>query len=102
MNHSPEIEHIIEQAISLAKVRRHEYCTIEHLLLSLITYSPFSKVLDDYGVDTETMAKEVGLYLDNQRSIEVPSDLEEEVQPRKTNSLERVMNRSVTQVLEYQ
>ena len=99
MNHSPEIEHIIEQAISLAKVRRHQYCTIEHLLLSLITYAPFSKVLDDYGVDTETMVKDVGSYLDNQRSIEVLNDLEEDVQPRKTNSLERVMNRSVTQVL---
>jgi ATP-dependent Clp protease ATP-binding subunit ClpA len=99
MNHSPEIEHIIEQAISLAKVRRHQYCTIEHLLLSLITYAPFSKVLDDYGVDTETMVKDVGSYLDSQRSIEVSSDVEQEVQPRKTNSLERVMNRSVTQVL---
>ena len=99
MNHSPEIEHIIEQAISLAKVRRHQYCTIEHLLLSLITYSPFSKVLDDYGVDTETMVKDVSGYLDSQRSIEVSTEVEQEVQPRKTNSLERVMNRSVTQVL---
>ena len=99
MNHSPEIEHIIEQAISLAKVRRHQYCTIEHLLLSLITYAPFSKVLDEYGVDTETMVKDVGSYLDSQRSIEVSMEVEQEVQPRKTNSLERVMNRSVTQVL---
>jgi ATP-dependent Clp protease ATP-binding subunit ClpA len=99
MNHSPEIENIIEQAISFAKVRNHQYCTIEHLLLSLITYTPFKTVLDNYGVDTETMVKDVGSYLDNQRSIVVPVTQGEEIQPRKTNTLERVMNRSVTQVL---
>ena len=99
MNHSPEIENIIEQAISFAKIRNHQYCTIEHLLLSLISYAPFKTVLDSYGVDTETMTKDIGSYLDSQRSIVVPVSQDEEIQPRKTNTLERVMNRSVTQVL---
>lgn len=99
MNHSPEIENIIEQAIASAKARNHQYCTIEHLLLSLITYNPFKAVLDSYGIDTETMTKDVEAYLDSQRSIVVPINQGEEIQPRKTNTLERVMNRSVTQVL---
>lgn len=96
---SPEIEAIIEQSIILAKTRNHQYCTVEHLLLSLITHAPFKKCLDAYGVDTDMMTKEVVLYLDNQRSIEVAVQEGQEIQPRKTNSLERVMNRSVTQVL---
>ena len=99
MNHSPEIENIIEQAIQFAKQRSHQYCTIEHLLLSLVSHTAFKKVLDQYGVDTDTMIKDVSSYLDNQRSIVVPSAQGEEIQPRKTNTLERVMNRSVTQVL---
>lgn len=99
MNHSPEIENIIEQAIVFAKVRNHQYCTIEHLLLSLITHAPFKKVLDTFGADTETMIKDVSSHLDNQRSIQVPVENGTEIQPRKTNTLERVMNRSVTQVL---
>jgi ATP-dependent Clp protease ATP-binding subunit ClpA len=99
MNHSPEIENIIEQAISFAKTRNHQYCTIEHLLLSLVTYNPFKVVLDNYGVDTETMIKDIESYLDSQRSIVVTLNQGEEIQPRKTNTLERVMNRSVTQVL---
>ena len=44
---SPEIEAIIEQAVALAKERTHEYCTIEHLLLALITHQPFKKCLDN-------------------------------------------------------
>ncbi len=97
MHSSPEIEIIIGQAIEFAKQRKHQYCTVEHLLLSLITYPPFKKCLDVYGVDIDTMAQEVNLYLDSLNAIKVATD--EDVQPRKTNSLERVMNRSVTQVL---
>lgn len=97
--HSPEIEAIIEQAIDIAKLRRHEYCTVEHLLLSLITHAPFKKCIESYGVDVLTMTAEVSAYLDSLRAIEVGVDNGEEVNPRKTNSLERVINRSVTQVL---
>jgi len=94
---SPEIEIIIGQAIDFAKQRKHQYCTVEHLLLSLVTYPPFKKCLDVYGADIDTMTQEIGLYLDSLHAIKVETD--EDVQPRKTNSLERVMNRSVTQVL---
>ena len=94
---SPEIEIIIGQAIDFAKQRKHQYCTVEHLLLSLVTYAPFKKCLDVYGADVDNMTQEIGLYLDSLHAIKVETD--EDVQPRKTNSLERVMNRSVTQVL---
>ncbi len=94
---SPEIEAIIDNAVLLAKERKQQYCIVEHLLLSLINHPPFKKVLDNFGVDTETMIKEVKVYLDNQLSIVDKTN--EDVQPRKTASLERVINRSVTQVL---
>jgi len=96
---SPEIETIIEQAVSLAKERAHNYCTIEHLLLSLVQHSPFKKCLDNFGVDTEHMSKDIEHYLDNLNSIKIDVSSGQEVQPKKTNSLERVMNRSITQVL---
>ena len=99
MTNSPEIENIIEQAIAFAKERRHQYCTIEHLLLALITHSPFKKCLDSFGADTDLMSQEVSSYLDSLHAIELKNLTVDQVQPRKTNSLERVMNRSVTQVL---
>lgn len=96
MTNSPEIESIIEQAISLAKDRKHQYCTVEHLLLALITHAPFKKCLDSFGVDADLMAQETSAYLGSLHAIE---SKDPDVQPRRTNSLERVMNRSVTQVL---
>jgi ATP-dependent Clp protease ATP-binding subunit ClpA len=99
VNNSPEIEAIIEQAIELSKQRKHQYCTIEHLLLSLITHTPFKKCLDSFGCDTTHMVQEVTSYIDSLHAIVAKVEPDTEVQPRKTNSLERVMNRSVTQVL---
>ena len=99
MNHSVEIESIIEQAISFAKDRQHQYCTVEHLLLALIKHTPFKKCLDSFGADIDNLTKEVEYYLDNLRSIVMPIDQGQDISPRKTNSLERVINRSVTQVL---
>lgn len=98
MNNSPEIENIIERAVEFAKEKRHEYCTLEHVLLSLISQSSFRNCLEEYGVDVESMTMEVESYLDNLSSIKAADDVED-IKPKKTNSLERVMNRCVTQVL---
>jgi len=99
LTNSPEIENIIEQAILFAKERKHQYCTVEHLLLALITHTPFNKCLDSFGADVNLMTQEVSSYLDGLHAIELNNVTVDQIQPRKTNSLERVMNRSVTQVL---
>ena len=96
MTNSPEIESIIEQAIAQAKERKHQYVTVEHLLLALVTHKPFNKCLSTFGVEVETLIEEVGAYLNGLHAIE---SKDPDVTPRRTNSLERVMNRSVTQVL---
>lgn len=96
MNSSPEIENIVARAIEAAKERQHEYVTVEHLLWSLITHAPFKKCLNGFNVDTELMTQEIEMYLNGLQSIVSTSP---DVQPRRTNTLERVMNRSVTQVL---
>jgi ATP-dependent Clp protease ATP-binding subunit ClpA len=93
---SPEIENIIERAIEAAKERQHVYVTVEHLLWSLVTHPPFKKCLNAYHVDTELMTQEIESYINGLQSI-VSQD--PDVKPKKTNTLERVMNRSVTQVL---
>ena len=45
MINNPDVERIIEQAVSIAKQRNHEYVTLEHTLLSMIKYDPFKKQL---------------------------------------------------------
>ena len=96
MQHSPEIENIIGQAVELAKERNHEYCTVEHLLLSLITHQPFKKCLVAYGIDYESLSGELTAYINALHAIE---SNDPETMPRKTSSLERVMHRCVTQVI---
>jgi ATP-dependent Clp protease ATP-binding subunit ClpA len=96
MNHSPEIDSIIESAIEYSKERKHQYVTVEHLLLGLINHTSFKKCLQSFGADIDTMNQEISCYLDSLHAIVSKDD---EVVPRKTNSLERVMNRCVTQVL---
>jgi ATP-dependent Clp protease ATP-binding subunit ClpA len=95
---NPEVEQIIELAVGYAKERKHAYVTLEHTLLGMITYEPFKGILDAFGVDTDGMTLDVGVYVDNLKSMIVEQP-EEGFQPRKTNALERMFNRAVTQVL---
>lgn len=96
MINSPEIESIIENAIASAKERNHQYCTVEHLLSAMINHKPFKKCLVAYGVDFDKLNDEISAYLNSLHAIESKS---KDIFPRKTNALERVINRSVTQVL---
>lgn len=95
MNNSPEIENIIEQSIAIAKEHKHQYVTVEHLLLSLVSYQPFKKCLNSFGCEVDMMISEIQAYIVSLKAIQNKED----TSPKKTNSLERVMNRSVTQVL---
>jgi ATP-dependent Clp protease ATP-binding subunit ClpA len=95
MQNNPEIEQIIDAAVKLARDRHHEYVMTEHVLLSLIRYNPFRKVLEKFGTDVAMLDSELEAYLHSQVNLVTAKD----VQPKKTNALERVFNRALTQVL---
>jgi len=95
MQNNPEIEQIVDNAVKLARDRRHEYVMTEHVLLSLIRHEPFQRVLTKFGVDVERLDQELTAYLESLVALVTDKDL----QPKKTNALERVFNRALTQVL---
>ena len=95
MQNNPEIEQIIDAAVKLAKDRRHEYVMTEHVLLSLIRHEPFHRVLEKFGTDVNLLDAELDAYLESCASLITDKN----VQPKKTNALERVFNRALTQVL---
>ena len=95
MQNNPEIEQIVDTAVKLARDRRHEYVMTEHVLLSLIRHEPFQRVLTKFGVDVERLDQELQAYLESLVALVTDKDL----QPKKTNALERVFNRALTQVL---
>jgi ATP-dependent Clp protease ATP-binding subunit ClpA len=95
MQNNPEIEQLIASAVKIAQTKKHEYVITEHVLLALIRYVPFRKVLEKYGTDVALLETELDTYLDSLVSL-IKADV---AQPKKTNALERVFNRAVTQVL---
>ena len=95
MQNNPEIEQIVEAAVRLAKEKQHEYVLTEHVLLVMLRHSAFCKVLEKFGVDVTLFDQELDVYLNSLQSLVKGPN----VQPKKTNALERTFNRALTQVL---
>ncbi len=92
------LENIFENAVKEAEKRRHEYVTIEHVLLALIKDENIGTVLHDFKVPMPTLIRDVEDYLDT-KCNDIVTKGKEPVTPRKTASLERLMNRAFTQAL---
>ena len=97
MRSNPEIEQIINHACAIAKDYKHEYVTLEHLLIALIEFDPFHKLLLDYGVEVEEILRDLYDYIGKQDHL--VNITKEDLAPQRTHSLERVFNRAFTQVL---
>ena len=96
MRSNPEIEKIINQACAIAKDYKHEYVTLEHLLIGLVEFPSFNLLLADFGVEVEDLLRDLYDYIGKQNHL-VNDTVEK--QPVRTHSLERVFNRAFTQVL---
>jgi len=94
-----DLENIFEQAVKEAENRKHEYVTIEHLLLALVKDKEIGTVLVDFKVNVGALIHELETYLDQEVKDIVIKDPTKPVVPRKTASLERLMNRAFTQAL---
>jgi ATP-dependent Clp protease ATP-binding subunit ClpA len=96
MQNNPEIEAIIEESVSIARKKQHEYVMTEHLLLSLIRHVPFRKVLEKFGTDLVNLEGELDAYLNSLINLVNPLP---DMQPKKTQALERIFNRANVQVM---
>ena len=96
MQNNPEIEQIVDSAVKIAREKQHQYVMTEHILAALIQHEPFGRVLMKFGVDVENLARELNAYLDSLIAVKTAA---QDHQPKKTNALERLFNRAMTQVL---
>ena len=94
---SDNLQAVFEKAIDTAKKLHHEYLTIEHLLFAMLMEDTFSKCLQGYGADPESLKKNLADYLQHRCAEITIADVV--VKPRKTQSVERILNRAFTQVL---
>ena len=95
MRNNPEIEFIVDAAVRIAREKQQAYITIEHVLLALIRHQPFRRVLEKFGTNVTMLESDVDAYVSSQSNhLKDPKD-----HPRKTNALERLFNRALTQAM---
>ena len=94
---STELQLVFEKAIDVAKKLKHEYLTLEHLLFAMLCEESFFKCVNGFNADAEYMRKNLEHYLKT-KCDEIITD-KIDFKPRKTQAVERVLNRAFTQVL---
>ena len=93
-----DIEKIVITAINLAKKLKHEYVTIEHLAAVILDDPQVIAMCYEINADSETLKIALVEYLEKHCNELVKND-NEEPNPFKTQMLERVFNRALTQAL---
>jgi ATP-dependent Clp protease ATP-binding subunit ClpA len=90
-----ELEATLHNALAAASSRKHEYATLEHLLLALIDDEHASKVMVACGVETDDLKNAVAHYLDTElESLKVEGDSD----PSPTSGFQRVVQRAILHV----
>ncbi len=92
---SRNLEQTLHRALSLASDRRHEYATLEHLLLGLADDSDAATVLRACGVDLDKLRADLTEFLDKDLSG-LASDRPGE--PKPTAAFQRVVQRAAIHV----
>jgi ATP-dependent Clp protease ATP-binding subunit ClpA len=92
---SRNLEQTLHRALSLASERRHEYATLEHLLLGLTDDADAATVLKACGLDLDKLRTDLGEFLDKDLAglaTDRPGD------PKPTAGFQRVVQRAAIHV----
>ena len=93
---SRELEVTLNLAFKNAREKRHEFMTVEHLLLALLDDASASNLLKACGADLVTLRQDLVEFIDSTMSTIPDAQLEQETQP--THGFQRVLQRAVFQV----
>lgn len=89
------LESTLHRALEAASSRRHEYATLEHLLLALVDDEHASKVMSSCGVDLGELKTTVAHYLDAElQALRV----DQQTDPSPTSGFQRVVQRAILHV----
>ncbi|MBA3563735.1 MAG: ATP-dependent Clp protease ATP-binding subunit ClpA [Gammaproteobacteria bacterium] len=92
---SSELEFCLNEAFQSAREKRHEFMTVEHLLLALVDVPRVIEILRACGADIERLRRELLEFID-ETTPRLKHDDEQEVQP--TLGFQRVLQRAVFHV----
>jgi len=94
---SKELQLVFDKSIKDARKLQHEYVTLEHLLFAMMCDEDFYNLLKGYGADVDYIKSNLEHHLKTQCD-EIKID-QTKHKPKKTQAVERVLNRAFTQVL---
>ena len=92
---SSELEFCLNEAFQRARDQRHEFMTVEHLLLSLLDIPRIHEILKSCGSNLPELRRQLTEFIDEQTPL-LPDDDENDVQP--TLGFQRVLQRAVFHV----
>ena len=92
---SRNLEETLHRAVAFANQRKHEYATLEHLLLALIEDQDAAAVMNACDVDMSALKKSLVNYLDTELTSLVVEDGED---AKPTQGFQRVIQRAVIHV----
>lgn len=93
---SKDLEVTLNLAFKGARSKRHEFMTVEHLLLALIDNDSAASVLRACGADLNILRKDLIEFVDSTTPLIPENDTERETQP--TLGFQRVLQRAVFHV----
>uniref|UniRef100_A0A486XLK9 ATP-dependent Clp protease ATP-binding subunit ClpA n=1 Tax=Rheinheimera sp. BAL341 TaxID=1708203 RepID=A0A486XLK9_9GAMM len=91
-----DLELTLNLAFRFARERRHEYMTVEHLLLALLDNPAAGEALRSCGANIEKLRQELASFIDSTTPVLPEGELERDTQP--TLGFQRVLQRAVFHV----
>ncbi|MGL4458427.1 MAG: Clp protease N-terminal domain-containing protein, partial [Plesiomonas shigelloides] len=91
-----ELELSLNLAFAKAREQRHEFMTVEHLLLALIDNSSAREALEACSVNLDMLRNDLSVFIEQTTPLIAEEDSERETQP--TLSFQRVLQRAVFHV----
>ena len=90
------LEKAIAKAFQVATEKKHQYVTLEHLLLALVDEEDAQNVMKACSVDTDLLKENLEYYIDNELDNIINSEKNSDPQP--TSGFQRVIQRSIVHV----
>ena len=96
---SSNIDKIIEKSVDRAKDMNHEYCTLEHVTLSLLENKKIKDLLSDLKIESTKIQEDLVGYLNDLDFNGLETSNGYKGSPKKTTAIERVFQRGLAQVI---
>jgi ATP-dependent Clp protease ATP-binding subunit ClpA len=96
---SNQLQQVFDKAVEDCKKLGHEYVTVEHLAFAMFCEETFFELIENSGASANFIKSSLEHFLKNNLDEIKIDPIPANFKPKKTHSVERVINRAFTQVL---